>query len=79
MAETPDTPTRRHYAKTEQVLSTLTKGERERLDDYAERNEVSRAHAIRTFITEGLDRDELQRGQVTAARAAGVVDLGDER
>lgn len=40
--------------KTEQALTTLTPAQMEELDAYADRNEVSRAEAIRRFILAGL-------------------------
>lgn len=48
----------RPFAKTEQVLTTMTPADRERLDRYAAEQVVSRAEAVRTFVREGLDRAE---------------------
>jgi hypothetical protein len=48
----------RPYAKTEQVLTTLKPADRDRLDDYAEEKEVSRAEAVREFILAGLARHD---------------------
>lgn len=44
--------------KTEQVLSTLTPRQLERLDAYAAHEEVSRSEAIRRFIVQGVARWE---------------------
>jgi len=44
------------YAKTEQVLTTLKPGDRDRLDVAADTAEVSRAEMVRRFILAGLDR-----------------------
>ena len=47
--------------KTEQALTTLTPAQMEYLDAYAEREEISRAEAIRRFILNGLSREAVQR------------------
>lgn len=55
----PDpTPTRtpRPFAKTEQVLTTVTPAMLAELDAHAVDEQVSRAEAVRTFIRDGLDR-----------------------
>lgn len=44
----------RPYTKTEQVQTTLTVEQRERLDAYAEKQKVSRADAIRQLVLTGL-------------------------
>lgn len=45
----------RSYAKTEQVLTTLKPADRDRLDAYAEANEISRAEAVRIFVLNALN------------------------
>lgn len=45
----------RSYAKTEQVLTTLKPADRDRLDAYAEANEISRAEAVRIFVLDALN------------------------
>ena len=57
-APAPAEPRRRPYTKTEQVLTTLTETDRQRLDDYAEGRLMSRADAVRGFILTGLDDAE---------------------
>lgn len=49
---------RRPYTKTEQVQTTLTAVDRQRLDAYAEARKQSRADAIRQLVLNGL-RNEL--------------------
>lgn len=48
----------RPFAKTEQVLTTMTPTDRERLDAYANEHLMSRAEAVRSFVRDGLDRAE---------------------
>jgi hypothetical protein len=48
----------RAYAKTEQVLTTLTPTDRDRLDAFAASIPTSRADALRRLALDGLDRHE---------------------
>jgi hypothetical protein len=57
----PATPPR-PFTKTEQVLTTLTLEDRERLDAAALRQRKSRAELVRTYILDGLDEDDAERG-----------------
>ena len=51
----------RPFAKTEQAITTLTPADLARLDAYAESVPTSRADAIRGFILDGLDREDMRR------------------
>lgn len=55
-ADVPVPP--RPYAKTEQVITTMTLADRERLDAYAASIPTSRADALRRLALDGLDRIE---------------------
>lgn len=69
----------RPYTKTEQVLTTVTATDRDRLDEYAASIPTSRADAARRLILAGLDHADHLVAQVEAARAAGVTDLKNDR
>jgi metal-responsive CopG/Arc/MetJ family transcriptional regulator len=60
--------------KTEQVLTYLERGERERLDARVEEAEVSRAEWVRQAITERLDRDDNADAALEAAGDIVVVE-----
>jgi hypothetical protein len=57
-SKTPSPASPRPYTKTEQVLTTMTKGDRDRLDAYAASIPTSRADAARHLILLGLDAHE---------------------
>ncbi len=44
--------------RTEQALTTLTPAQMTELDAYADREEISRAEAIRRFILDGVQRKQ---------------------
>lgn len=48
----------RPYTRTEQVQTTLTKKEQQRLDRLAKLFVISRAEMIHRYINEGMDRDD---------------------
>lgn len=60
-ADTPETA-RRPYAKTEQVLTTITPETLAELDKAAAYKRVSRAELIRTFIADGLTDHDATTG-----------------
>jgi hypothetical protein len=49
------------YAKTQQIITTVTKRTEARLDAYAAASEQSRAGAVRGFIHAGLDKWEREQ------------------
>lgn len=61
--------TPRPYTRTEQVQTTMTLAERQRLDAYAADWQTSRATAIRQLVLEGLNAADAARRDATTRRS----------